>query len=71
MPFVDPWYMLAFDAFATMLAAIGAIFGVALVAYAIYRIVVAIGAAVRFLLGMIIGDRRVDGVPYYEDEDYP
>lgn len=68
---IDPWYMVLVDAFITMLAAIGAIFGVVIIAYCLYRIVVAVGAAIRFVLALIFGDRLLDGVPHYEDEDYP
>ena len=68
---IDPWYMVLVDAFITMLAAIGAIFGVVIIAYCAYRIVVAVGFIVRFVVAIIFGDRTVDGVPHYQDDDYP
>lgn len=69
--YVDPWYMTVFDAVVTMIAALGAIFGVVLVAWVLYRIVVTVGAAAHFVLSLIFGDHSLDGVPYYDADDYP
>ena len=61
------WLWVLVDGLLAVLAGIGAAFAVIVSVYALYRAARFVGWLTRLMLG----DRRADGVPYYEEEDYP
>lgn len=61
------WLWVLVDGILAILAGFGAMFLVVMVLYALYRFACLVGRLVR----LMFGEARLDGIPRYEEDDYP